>query len=123
VNNPTVFSPIPQLGAIHRVKPRRHAQDISSFEQFARLLPYLGWITDGLNHGDKPHIATFPAFIRLPLATSHATPPHGSAWLHEPKLDGYHLQIQIQSGRPAAAIARLLTPNRARLEIAICRPP
>jgi ATP-dependent DNA ligase len=36
-------------------------------------------------------------FIR-PCNPTRATSPGGDAWLHEPKLDGYRLQI-VKSGR------------------------
>ncbi len=38
-----------------------------------------------------------PAFISPELATSAAEPPEGEDWLHELKLDGYRIQIHIDS--------------------------
>lgn len=39
-----------------------------------------------------------PKFIRPCRPIGAAEPPTGSAWLHEPKLDGYRLQV-VKSGR------------------------
>jgi bifunctional non-homologous end joining protein LigD len=38
-----------------------------------------------------------PAFISPELATSAAEPPEGDGWLHELKLDGYRIQMHIDS--------------------------
>jgi hypothetical protein len=34
-----------------------------------------------------------PTFVRPCIPTTAKTIPHGDAWLHEPKLDGYRFQI------------------------------
>ena len=41
----------------------------------------------------------FPGFIAPQLAQPAATPPSGSDWQHELKLDGYRIQIQILPGK------------------------
>jgi bifunctional non-homologous end joining protein LigD len=40
-----------------------------------------------------------PGFIKPQLATLKAKAPKGDQWLHEIKLDGYRVQIHINSGR------------------------
>ncbi|HEV2134422.1 MAG TPA: DNA ligase D [Terracidiphilus sp.] len=40
---------------------------------------------------------SFPGFISPQLAQSAATPPKGEGWVHEIKLDGYRIQIQIRA--------------------------
>ena len=47
-----------------------------------------------------------PRYVRPCRPTRATKPPVGSAWLHEPKLDGYRLQI-VKSGRTV----RLYTKN------------
>ncbi len=44
-----------------------------------------------------PH-EKFPAFISPQLAKASTAPPSGDGWIHELKLDGYRIQIQV---RPA----------------------
>jgi bifunctional non-homologous end joining protein LigD len=44
-----------------------------------------------------PH-ENFPAFISPQLAKASTAPPSGDGWIHELKLDGYRIQIQV---RPA----------------------
>jgi bifunctional non-homologous end joining protein LigD len=55
----------------------------------------------------KPSFATalksvpnekFPAFISPQLAKASTAPPSGDGWVHELKLDGYRIQIQIRPG-------------------------
>jgi bifunctional non-homologous end joining protein LigD len=48
--------------------------------------------------------ATMPAFIEPQLATLVEHPPSSAGWVHEVKLDGYRLQVRVESGK-----ARLLT--------------
>jgi bifunctional non-homologous end joining protein LigD len=40
---------------------------------------------------------SFPGFIPPQLAQSATTPPKGEGWVHEIKLDGYRIQIQIHA--------------------------
>jgi bifunctional non-homologous end joining protein LigD len=40
----------------------------------------------------------FPGFIVPQLAKASTAPPSGEGWVHELKLDGYRIQIQIRSG-------------------------
>ena len=47
-----------------------------------------------------------PHFVRPCLPISAKSAPIGDAWLHEPKLDGYRLQI-IKTGR----VVRLYSRN------------
>jgi bifunctional non-homologous end joining protein LigD len=46
-----------------------------------------------------------PRFIRPCNPTRAATPPDGDGWLHEPKLDGYRLQV-VKSGRAVRLYSR-----------------
>jgi bifunctional non-homologous end joining protein LigD len=39
---------------------------------------------------------SFPGFIEPQLANESSSPPGGSDWIHELKLDGYRIQIQIR---------------------------
>ena len=41
----------------------------------------------------------FPGFIAPQLALQTSTAPKGDDWVHELKLDGYRIQIQIRSGK------------------------
>jgi bifunctional non-homologous end joining protein LigD len=63
---------------------------------------------------DLSHIPRerFPGFIAPQLAQQGASAPQGDGWLHELKLDGYRIQIQIRSDEKKAAknrTAKLLT--------------
>jgi bifunctional non-homologous end joining protein LigD len=40
----------------------------------------------------------FPAFVSPQLAKASTAPPSGDGWVHELKLDGYRIQIQIRPG-------------------------
>ncbi len=54
----------------------------------------------------------FPGFIAPQLAQQSATPPSGSNWRHELKLDGYRIQIHIQPNgkqNPDSRSVKLLT--------------
>ena len=51
------------------------------------------------------HVAASPRFIRPCRPISAKTVPAGDAWLHEPKLDGYRLQI-VKSGRAVRLYSR-----------------
>ena len=54
----------------------------------------------------------FPGFIAPQLALQTASAPKGNDWVHELKLDGYRIQIQIRSGdksKGRTRKARLLT--------------
>jgi bifunctional non-homologous end joining protein LigD len=54
----------------------------------------------------------FPGFISPQLAQQTSSPASGDDWVHELKLDGYRIQIQIRSGErssPKTRKARLLT--------------
>ena len=44
-------------------------------------------------------------FIRPCSPVSAAKPPAGDMWLHEPKLDGYRLQV-VKSGRAVQLYSR-----------------
>jgi DNA ligase D-like protein (predicted ligase) len=48
--------------------------------------------------------APLPQFVRPQLSLSVETPPSGSQWVHEIKLDGYRMAVRIDNGR-----AQLLT--------------
>ena len=48
----------------------------------------------------------FPGFIPPQLAQSTATTPSGSNWMHELKLDGYRIQIQVRSDQKMGGGAR-----------------
>ncbi len=50
--------------------------------------------------------AAFPSLNSVQLAVSVESPPEGSDWLHEPKLDGYRLLAEIRDGH-----VRLRTRN------------
>ena len=59
-----------------------------------------------------------PKFIRPCIPTTAKAIPVGDAWLHEPKLDGYHFQI-VKDGRPTVLLPsgaqeddQMTTPNR-----------
>ncbi|QMV17895.1 hypothetical protein GOB94_03700 [Granulicella sp. 5B5] len=42
---------------------------------------------------------SLPRFIDPQLATSTTTPPAGSGWIHELKLDGYRIQVHLHDGK------------------------
>jgi len=46
--------------------------------------------------GDAPAI---PDFVEPQLCRLVDTPPTGAAWRHEPKLDGYRIQLRVEGGR------------------------
>jgi bifunctional non-homologous end joining protein LigD len=46
-----------------------------------------------------------PKFISPCIPTTAKTIPHSDAWLHEPKLDGYRLQI-VKDGRQVRLYSR-----------------
>ena len=46
-----------------------------------------------------------PKFIRPCIPTTAKAIPHGAAWLHEPKLDGYRFQI-VKDGRQVKLYSR-----------------
>lgn len=48
--------------------------------------------------------AAIPDFVEPQLCKLVDTPPGGGAWRHEPKLDGYRVQLRVEGGK-----ARLLT--------------
>src|SRR4029077_2500928 len=48
--------------------------------------------------------AAFPSFVAPQLALAVKSPPRGSSWVHELKLDGYRIHARLQDGE-----ARLLT--------------
>jgi DNA ligase D-like protein (predicted ligase) len=48
--------------------------------------------------------AAFPSFVAPQLALAVKSPPRGSSWVHELKLDGYRIHARLQGGE-----ARLLT--------------
>lgn len=48
--------------------------------------------------------AAIPDFVEPQLCRLVDTPPSGAAWRHEPKLDGYRVQLRVEGGK-----ARLLT--------------
>ena len=59
-----------------------------------------------------------PKFIRPCIPTTAKAIPVGDAWLHEPKLGGYHFQI-VKDGRPTVLLPsgaqeddQMTTPNR-----------
>lgn len=65
-----------------------------------------GAIHSGASEGDLRKVRTaieslpiekFPGFISPQLAQSVTTPPKGEGWVYEIKLDGYRIQIHIQS--------------------------
>jgi bifunctional non-homologous end joining protein LigD len=39
-----------------------------------------------------------PKFVRPCIPAARKSVPHGAGWLHEPKLDGYRLQV-VKEGR------------------------
>lgn len=41
----------------------------------------------------------WPGFVPPALATLKPAPPHGEAWVHEIKFDGYRLQAQLEDGK------------------------
>ena len=43
----------------------------------------------------------FPGFLKPQLAIQSTEAPTGSDWLHELKLDGYRIQVQVQAGKAA----------------------
>lgn len=43
--------------------------------------------------------ASLPDFIEPQLCRLVDTPPGGAGWRHEPKLDGYRLQLRVEGGR------------------------
>lgn len=51
----------------------------------------------------------FPGFIAPQLALQASSAPTGDDWIHELKLDGYRIQIQIRSSEKGFRKARLLT--------------
>jgi bifunctional non-homologous end joining protein LigD len=51
----------------------------------------------------------FPGFIAPQLALQASSAPTGDDWVHELKLDGYRIQIQITSSGKGVRKARLLT--------------
>lgn len=51
----------------------------------------------------------FPGFIPPQLALQSATAPRGSGWVHELKLDGYRIQIQIRSRKLHPGMKRGVT--------------
>jgi bifunctional non-homologous end joining protein LigD len=51
----------------------------------------------------------FPGFISPQLALRASVPPAGDDWVHELKLDGYRIQIQIRSGERSSAKTRAKT--------------
>jgi bifunctional non-homologous end joining protein LigD len=51
----------------------------------------------------------FPGFIAPQLALQASSAPRGDDWVHELKLDGYRIQIQIRSGERGGRRVRLLT--------------
>ncbi len=65
--------------------------------------------SQGLKHAPRER---FPGFITPELARQTATVPAGGDWVHELKLDGYRIQIQIhpnQTNRAKTRRVRLLT--------------
>lgn len=48
----------------------------------------------------------FPGFISPQLALPASSPPNGGDWVHELKLDGYRIQIQLRSGERGGAKTR-----------------
>ena len=57
---------------------------------------------------DVPH-EVFPGFVRPQLAQEAAKAPNGDEWIHELKLDGYRLQVQVKSKRNRAVKAPTAT--------------
>jgi bifunctional non-homologous end joining protein LigD len=55
---------------------------------------------------DGARRAALPAEPRPQLATAVTSPPAGSGWFYEPKLDGYRLLCRIESGRAALLTRR-----------------
>ena len=51
----------------------------------------------------------FPGFITPQLAKQATSPPAGDDWIHELKLDGYRIQIQIHAGGSRKQRVALLT--------------
>ncbi|MGH8294596.1 MAG: DNA ligase D [Steroidobacteraceae bacterium] len=47
----------------------------------------------------KPRAGPMPKFIEPALCRLLARPPEDSGWAHEIKLDGYRLQLRVESGR------------------------
>ncbi len=52
-----------------------------------------------------PH-ERFPGFIAPQLALQSSSAPKGDDWVHELKLDGYRIQIQVRAGEKGGAKAR-----------------
>ena len=46
-------------------------------------------------------VASGPAFIATCIPTCVARPPGGDGWIHEPKLDGWRVQVLKHDGRIA----------------------
>lgn len=55
----------------------------------------------------------FPSFISPQLAKSATNPPSGDDWIHELKLDGYRIQVQV---RPATGKKRVTLLTRKGLD-------
>jgi bifunctional non-homologous end joining protein LigD len=59
----------------------------------------------------------FPGFISPHLAQTSTAAPSGEGWIHELKLDGYRIQIQVQSDeRPGRGIRRVKLLTRKGLD-------
>lgn len=56
----------------------------------------------------------FPGFISPQLALQASTPPSGSDWVNELKLDGYRIQIQIRSGERSRTKTRVKERAKSR---------
>ncbi len=67
--------------------------------------------TPDLSHVPKER---FPGFISPQLALQASTPPSGSDWVNELKLDGYRIQIQIRSGERSGAKTRAKAGAKSR---------
>jgi bifunctional non-homologous end joining protein LigD len=83
----------------------------------------------GLAHANRAPVIRgaprerFPGFVSPQLAQQASSPPSGDDWVHELKLDGYRIQIQIRSGgrsRVNARSVRLLT--RKGIDWTACMP-
>ncbi len=60
---------------------------------------------------------SFPRFIEPQLARQSTTPPNGSDWIHELKLDGYRIQIHLhQTGKARNRSSRVALLTRKGLD-------
>jgi len=58
----------------------------------------------------------FPGFIAPQLALQTTSAPNGGDWMHELKLDGYRIQVQIRSGEKGTSARRVRLLTRKGLD-------